>query len=206
VEKRQWQWIREDHITYAVWDIQFWHYVYTASLGFREMHHTVDAVPNGKSSMELYGLENGGSRVALVRPINRSAISHVESFLRMHGDHSVQHVAYGIRNLEVFVAEMKEKGFRFVGTVKQRADLFGPIKQIFAKRFDASLTPASGSFFEFVERPERTDEEGIADFFASSVAGQLYEDVEEEVARAEHECFVSDRTLTKGDGHEAPRN
>jgi len=141
--------------------------------------------------MELYGLEQGGSRIALVRPINRSAVSHVESFLCMHGDHSVQHVAYGIHNLEAFVAEMKSKGLHFVGNVKERTDLFGPIKQIFAKRFDATLTPAQGAFFEFVERPDQSDEAGIADFFVSSVAGELYEDVEEEVIRAEHDCFVN---------------
>ncbi|MDZ4285668.1 MAG: VOC family protein [Candidatus Sungbacteria bacterium] len=199
-DKKKWQWLKEDHITYAVWDIQFWRYVYTANLGFREIHHTADATPHGQSSMELYGLEQGGSRIALVRPINRSALSHVESFLRMHGDHSVQHGAYGIRNLEAFVAEMKEKGFHFVGKVKQRTDLFGPIKQIFAKRFDATLTPAQGPFFEFVERPERMDGAGIADFYASSVAGELYEDVEEEIAKAEQDCFVSGiRKIAEGD-------
>lgn len=192
-KKKEWQWLGVDHITYVVWDTQFWRSVYIHDFGFREIHHTPDASPNGKSSMELYGLEQGESRIALVRPINRSAISHVESFLRMHGDHSVQHVAYGIRNIEAFVAEMKEQGFHFVGMVKQRQDLFGPIKQVFAKRFDSSLTPAQGFFYEFVERPQHTDEQSLTDFFSSSVAEELYEEVEREQDQAlgmEDDCFL----------------
>lgn len=192
-EKKEWEWLDVDHITYVVWDIQFWRLVYVTNLGFREIHHTPDASPDSKSSMELYGLEQGKSRIALVRPINRSGISHVESFLRMHGDHSVQHVAYGIRNLEAFIHEMKDKGFGFVGAVKKRIDLFGPIKQIFAKRFDGNLMPAQGFFYEFVERPERTDEQGVAAFFSSSVAGELYEEIEheqEQVEAADEDYFL----------------
>lgn len=192
-KEKEWQWLDVDHITYAVWDIQFWRLVYVNNLGFREIHHTPDASPDGKSSMELYGLEQGESRIALVRPINRSGISHVESFLRMHGDHSVQHVAYGIKNIEAFVREMEEEEFHFVGAVKQREDLFGPIKQIFAKRFDGNLTPAQGFFYEFVERPERTDEQSLAAFFSSSVAGELYEELEREQEQAEapdDDCFL----------------
>lgn len=194
--KKEWQWLDVDHITYAVRDIQFWRFVYVNDFGFREIHHTPDASPNSdESSMELYGLEQGASRIALVRPINRSAISHVEIFLRMHGDHSIQHVAYGIRNIEAFVREMIGKGFGFVGAVKQREDLFGPIKQIFAKRFDVNLTPAQGSFYEFVERPKHAGKRvAMPAFFASSVAGELYEDVEREQKRVAgiEECFARD--------------
>ena len=184
----KWQWLGEDHITYAVWDIGAWRKVYVDDFGFREIHHTADASPDGSSSMELYGLEAGNSRIALVSPINRSSISHVEYFLRAHGDHSVQHVAYGIRNLEAFVSEMKSKGFHFLGDIKYRIDSFGPIKQIFAKRFDAHMTPAEGSFYEFVERPAQT-ETGFADFFSSTVAGELYEEVERDMVDDDGEPF-----------------
>lgn len=195
-----WQWLGEDHITYAVWDIELWRAVYVDCFGFREMHHTQDASPHGSSSMELYGLESGTSRIALVRPINRSSISHVEHFLRAHGDHSVQHVAYAVRNLEAFVLEMKSKGFHFLGDIKYRTDSFGPIKQIFAKRFDAHMTPAQGPFYEFVERPEQT-EVNLGDFFSSAVARELYEDVERDMADDDGEPF---KILSKDAGSNTP--
>lgn len=176
-----WQWLGEDHITYAVRDIEAWRRIYVDYFGFQEIHHTSDASPCGSSSMELYGLELGASRIALVSPINRTSISHVEYFLRKHGDHSVQHVAYAIRSLEAFVQEMKGKGFHFLGDIKYRTDSFGPIKQIFAKRFDPLLTPAEGPFYEFVERPMRAEVD-FADFFSSTVAEELYGDVEKDAA------------------------
>ncbi len=177
----EWQWLGVDHITYAVRDIESWRAVYIDCFGFREIHHTSDASPEGTSSMELYGLESVNSRIALVRPINRSSVSHVEHFLCKHGDHSVQHVAYAVRNLEAFVSEMRVKGFHFLGDIKYRADAFGKVKQIFSKRFDPGLTPADGVFYEFVERPVQT-EIGLADFFSGMVAKGLYEDVERDAA------------------------
>ena len=191
-KKKQWQWLDVDHITYAVWDIQYWRAVYMGDLGFREIHHTPDASPKGKSSMELYGLQNGRSRIALARPINRSSLSHLEVFLRMHGDHSVQHVAYGIKNIEAFVQEMEGRGFHFIGTIKQRTDQFGPIKQIFAKKFDENLTPAQGFFYEFVQRRKQTDKRGVADFFSSLVAEELYEELEDEQGKSAgaNDCFL----------------
>lgn len=183
-----WQWLGEDHITYVVRDIEAWRVVYVDYFGFHEIHHTADASPDGTSSMELYGLESGHSRIALVSPINRASLSHVEHFLRKHGDHSVQHVAYGIQNLEAFVSEMKAKGFHFLGNIKYRIDSFGQIKQIFAKRFDPSLTAAEGPFYEFVERPAQT-EIGFGDFFSNVVAGELYGDVEKDLANDDRRPF-----------------
>jgi hypothetical protein len=83
---------------------------------------------------------------------------------------------------------MKGRGFRFLGDIKYRIDSFGPIKQIFAKRFDPSLTPAEGSFYEFVERPAQA-EVSSADFFSSAVAGELYGDVERDAADDDGEPF-----------------
>ena len=189
METQNWEWLGVDHITYAVWDIAKWRAVYMDCFGFREMHYTSDACPNGTSSMRLCGLESGDSRIALVSPINRASISHVALFLDKHGDHSVQHIAYRIKNLEAFVQEMTDKQFKFVGGIKIRTDLFGPIKQIFAKRFDSSLSPATGSFYEFVERPEKTDGD-LSDFFSGAVAGELYDDVEKEILADDGEPFI----------------
>ncbi len=183
-----WQWLGQDHITYAVWNIESWRTLYVDYFGFHEIHHTPDASPDGTSSMELYGLESGHSRIALVSPINRVSISHLYYFLCKHGDHSVQHVAYAIENLEAFVREMKVKGFNFLGNIKYRIDSFGQVKQIFAKRFDPSLTAAEGPFYEFVERPTQT-EIGFEDFFSSVTAGELYGDVEREIAGDDGEPF-----------------
>ncbi|MDP3770194.1 MAG: VOC family protein [bacterium] len=193
-----WKWLGEDHITYVVRDIQAWRCVYMDVWGFKEIHHTADACPHGPSSMELYGLQAGRSRVALVSPINRTSISHVQTFLDVHGDHSVQHVAYAIQNLEAFVEEMKGRGFKFLGEIKQRSDAFGPIKQIFAKRFDARFTPGQGSFAEFVERPKKTRQKkilmtkrNVAGFFSSTVAGELYEDVEKDILNDVGDPFIA---------------
>lgn len=189
MEQKRWQWLGVDHTTYAVRDIELWRGVYVDLWGFREIHYTADANPDGSSSMRLYGLECGNERIALVSPINRSSISHVHHFLERHGDHSVQHVAIAVSNLEAFVEDMKCKQFKFLGNIKVRTDLFGPIKQIFAKRFDAHLTPAEGPFYEFVERPKDM-ESGLAEFFSSTVAGELYEDVENDIAHDNGEPFI----------------
>ena len=185
----KWKWLGVDHITYAVWSMDVWREIYVKMLCFREIHYTADACPGAPSSMELCGLESGNSRVALVAPIDRKATSHVTTFLDMHGDHSIQHVAYAIENLEAFVVEMKAKGFNFLGRIKVRSDSFGPVKQIFAKRFDASLTPAEGAFFEFVERP-KAGVGGAEEFFSSEVAAELYADVEGDIATDDGKPFI----------------
>lgn len=194
MEHQAWKWLGIDHITYAVWDIAAWRAIYIDCFGFKEIHHTADACPHGASSMELYGLESGNSRIALVSPISRTLVSHVEHFLNRHGDHSVQHVAYSIQNLEEFVEEMTEKKFRFLGKVKIRNDAFGSIKQIFAKRFDAYLTPAQGVFYEFVERSEEIDR-GVLSFFSSRVAEELYDDVERDMHQDDGAQFIDLTTV-----------
>ena len=190
----EWKWLGEDHITYAVRDIRLWRHFYVNVMGGREIHHTADVNPAGSSSMELYGIELGRSRIALVSPINRSATSQVESFLQKHGDHSIQHVAYAISNLEAFVAEMRQKGFRFLGGIKERADSFGPVKQIFTKRFDAIATSAvDGVFFEFVERKEKSAAAERDEAFSSDVANQFYKAVEAAGDTDDGESFVPKR-------------
>lgn len=52
-----------------------------------------------------------------------------------------------------------------------------------------------------MERPERVDASGVSEFFASSVAGELYDDVEEEIAKAEQGCFVSGIHKTTAEGY-----
>lgn len=189
---KQWKWLGEDHITYAVKDIQARRSVYVDVWGFKEIHHTADAWPNGPSSMELYGLQAGRSRVALVSPINRTSISHVQTFLDVHGDHSVQHVAHAIENLEAFVEEMKRRGFKFLGEIKQRTDAFGDIKQIFTKRYDKRFTPGEGPFAEFVERSKKIKrtKKGPAGFFSRSVAGKLYKEVEKDILNDIGDPFI----------------
>ena len=204
MEIRSWQWLGVDHITYAVWDIAKWRAVYVDDFDFREIHYTPDALPNGSSSMQLCGLESGDTRIALVSPISRSSVSHVEHFLRAHGDHSIQHVAYAIHNLEVFVARMSAKGFKFLGEIKTRSDSFGPVKQIFAKRFDPAMSVAEGAFFEFVERPEHIPGSSH-EFFSSKVAEELYADVERESKMDDGKPFI-DISHSKGEQDDSSGN
>ena len=186
----EWQWLGVDHITYAVWDITKWRAIYIDCFGFREIHYTHDACPGGASSMKLCGLEAGNSRVALVSPISRASISHVAIFLHRHGDHSIQHIAYAVHNLEKFVEEMISNKFKFLGSIKRRNDSFGPIKQIFAKRFDPFMDPAEGMFFEFVERHTQSTND-MSEFFSSATAEELYMDVEREMCVDDGESFIN---------------
>lgn len=194
---RSWRWLGVDHITYAVKDIQSWRSVYMDVWGFKEIHHTADACPNGPSSMELYGLQAGRSRVALVSPINRISISHVQTYLDVHGDHSAQHVAHAIHKLEEFVEEMEGRGCKFLGEIKQRTDAFGDIKQIFAKRYDKRFTPGEGPFAEFVERLKKTKKtkKSLAGFFSRPVAGKLYQEVEDDILNDVGDPFIDFMTM-----------
>lgn len=122
-------------------------------LGAEMFHDEPDTNPEDVSSMWLRGIVWDGVRIAFIVPHNRQEISQVQVGLDIHGI-GVQHVAIAIRNIEAFVEYLQETGiFRLLSPLHERADIFGPIKQVFAAPLDERWRADEGFFFEFVERP-----------------------------------------------------
>lgn len=195
--KNDWEIIGIDHFAILVKSLDAWLPVYTSLMRGKVFSTIRDANPNGASSMNLCGITMGGGRVsvALVEGIDRTEKSQVTKFVEQHGDHAVQHVAIAVRNIEALVAHMRANGVHFLGEILAREDAFGPLKQIFTKRFDAKLGPAEGPFFEFVERPQQSGAAKAADSFDAGFAQQLYKDVEEAQTEGDKETFFAFDTL-----------
>lgn len=175
-----------DHFAIAVKDIETWKRFYLNIPGAELFSETPDVNRKGRSSMHLCGIRIGGMSIALVQGIDREEKSQVTEFVKKHGDHSFQHIAIAVDDLRALVAWGKERGWRFNGSIKQRRDNFGAIRQIFAKKFDPDLCAVEASFYEFVERPQEGETFKAADSFSDDFAQDLYEDVEE----AGEETFV----------------
>lgn len=169
-----------DHIAIPVRNIKFWIHEYIKVQGGKLFHETPDANPDGKSSMHLCGILLGGVSIALIQGIDREEKSQVTKFVELHGDHSFQHIAIRVSNIKQFVRLAQKNGYQFLSEIHQRADSFGPVRQIFACRFDPSVSKDAAAFYEFVERPP----EGKSNFntagksFSNEFAKALYKDVE----------------------------
>ena len=161
VECVKWEITGQDHIAIAVQNSEEWALKYKA-LGAEVELVTSDSNPGEPSSMKLWKVNWGNIRIALIEPISREDLSQVEKFVRAHGDHSFQHVAIGVTNLDEFVRDMERIGANFLGPVLEREDAFGRLKQVFGCVFSAMSGPDEGQFYEFVERPSR-DENLAAD-------------------------------------------
>lgn len=180
-----------DHIAVAVRNIEATKKMYSL-MGGEVFHETLDASPKGASSMKLCGMKIGGISLALIEGIDRTEVSQVSAHVKKHGDHSFQHVAIAVDNLYAFVAWAVQNGFHFLGPIQDRADIFGEVKQIFARKFDQSLLSDEAPFYEFVERPGRSLEDfAAADSFSDAFAKEFYDQIEHATDACEDTIFFS---------------
>lgn len=190
---RQWEILGIDHIAILVKNIERWKQFYVRLLGGEIFYETEDANPQGLSSMKLCGIKinDGRFSLALVEGIDREEKSQVTRFIERHGDHAVQHVAIGVRNVKAFINDMRKEGVNFLGELLERKDAFGPVKQIFSKKFDLDLDSDEAPFFEFVERPQKGKTFASADSFSDDFAMELYQSIEDAHREGDGETFIN---------------
>jgi catechol 2,3-dioxygenase-like lactoylglutathione lyase family enzyme len=196
--ERNWKVLGVDHVAIAVKDIEAWKRVYIDLLGGENFFETEDAAPNGPSSMHLCGVKLGGYSVALIEGIDRKEQSQVSAFQKTHGDHSFQHLAVRVDNLDNFTRWAQARNFQFLGPVLERSDAFGPIKQVFARPFDPNLDPDQGNFYEFVERPignKFSASDVAGDSFSNDFAKELFGQIESAQRKGEALSFIDLKSL-----------
>jgi len=171
-------WLQKiDHITFVVGPetIRKWAWLYIEILGGKLVLRVDDTNPGQPSSMMLWCVDFGAFGVALVAGLDGEEKSHVTAFLEKHGDHSIQHVAFQVPNLDRFQEVMTEQvGLRILGPAHERHDGFGYVRQVFAKGYSGQHNPAETAFPEFVERPERKHEPFPEVSFSAKVGMSLY--------------------------------
>lgn len=186
-----------DHLAIAVEHLDRWmkHY---KSWGF-EIVYTPRGSEEGliegkKSAMRTFALRRGGWTVALVEGVNHERISQVNTYINMHGNHSVHHAALISNDLENMVKAWLAKGIQFrlnrnltsplerpaVDHIIHRGeDYGGPLLQCFTKPF-ARVKSRGGFFFELIERISwKENMEGRQPFHDPTVIG-LFESIEQE--------------------------
>lgn len=187
-----------DHIAVAVKDIEAAKRMYLL-MGGEIFHETKDAHPNGSSSMKLCGMKIGGVSLALVEGIDRGEVSQVSAHVKKHGNHSFQHVAIAVDNLRSFVGWAIRNGFQFLGPIQDRSDIFGEVKQVFARKFDAGIASDEAPFYEFVERPGRTQKDfASAESFSDEFAKEFYLQIEQGRISPEEIVFFDGRNPVVG--------
>jgi 4-hydroxyphenylpyruvate dioxygenase-like putative hemolysin len=183
---------RVDHVTYAVapGTIERWAHLH-ARLGGGEIVSRIDDVrPNDRqSSMKLWCVRFADFGVALVEGIDRDGESQVSAFVRAHGDHCIQHVAYAVDDLDTYLVELDAMGIKMRGSPVTRNDGFGPVKQVFTKGLSPG-DPAEASFLEFVERPRGADGEVAQLTFSADVGRAFYDQIEHARATNDEEPFA----------------
>ncbi len=179
-----------DHVAIAVKDLKRWKAQYL-SMGATVFFETDDASPGGSSSMKLCGLKLGEFSCALIEGIDREEKSQVSAFVEKHGDHSFQHVALAVDNIYVFVEWALEQGFHFLGSIQDRVDGFGQVKQIFGRKFDEHLAPDEGPFYEFVQRPNQEGRFVSANSFSDDFAREFFLEIEDAQHAGEGQTFVT---------------
>ena len=141
---------RIDHITYAVEAgmLEKWAWYHIEVEGGRLFKYYDDVAPdNPNSSMRLWCIGYEYFWIALIEGIDRAAKSQVTLFVEKHGDHSIQHVAYDVGNLDEFITRTTQYGVRFRGDI---VDL-GSNRQQFTKGHNTQ-DPAESTFTEYLSR------------------------------------------------------
>ncbi|MBI4121230.1 MAG: hypothetical protein HY457_03175 [Parcubacteria group bacterium] len=200
MSSREWEILGVDHVAIAVTPETFdgWRGVWSRLFGGSIFYDIADANPGGVSSMRLCGIKVGNLSIALISGIDRKEKSQVTKYVERHGDHSIQHIAVAVKNIEAFLEETRGKGIGFLGELLLREDAWGgEIKQIFGLPFDGKLHSDEAPFFEFVERPKDSGSFSSGESFSDDFAKRLYEEVEE-AARQEHTgVFIAREILEK---------
>ncbi len=145
-----------DHITCVVRPdtIKQWAWFYIDVLGGALTLRTDDTNPDGDSSMMVWTIDFADFGVALIAGIDRKEKSHVTAFVEKHGDHSFQHVAFQVQNLEGFCSQVSNFGVNVLGDTLARKDATGRyVKQVFGSPFHDRENSSLVGFYEFVERP-----------------------------------------------------
>ena len=197
--EQDWEILGIDHVAIAVRNIDVWEAFYVQGCGGKRFYKIEDANPDGPSSMRLCGIKVGGLSLALIQGIDREEVSQVTKYVAQHGDHSYQHIAVAVRNIEAYMRDLCGKGVSLLGELKQREDPTwgGEVKQIFALPFDPELDPDEAPFFEFVERPQKGASFTSGDSFSDDFAKALFQDVEAAAKSGKRKSFISAEALSK---------
>jgi hypothetical protein len=183
-----------DHVTYACakGTIERWAWFHIEVEGGTLINRIDDVRPDDPdSSMKIWCIDFGQFGVALIEGIDRAKKSQVTKFVDVHGDHSVQHVAYDTHDLDAFTAKIKSMGGTPRGRTLVRNDGFGILKQMFARGY-AEGDAATSAFPEYVERPEvkAGDFEGdTAITFAEETGKGFYDQIEDAVEAGDEAPF-----------------
>jgi hypothetical protein len=177
------QWVKKiDHVAYACAKgmIKKWAWYHIEVEGGTLITRIDDVDPTSEdSSMKLWCVSFGSFGIALVEGIDRKKRSQVSTFVELHGDHSVQHVAFATADLVAFLERLHAHGVSPRGDVYTRHDGFGVLRQVFCKGYSAQ-DAAEMSFPEYLERPSAGREGGGPQLSFSPDAGRvLYQQIEQ---------------------------
>ena len=182
-----------DHITFACATgmIKKWAWFHIEVEGGTLIYRSDDIRPaDPDSSMKLWCIDFGSFGVALIEGIDRASKSQVTTFVERHGDHSVQHIAFQVNDLEQFQNHFESMGGRARGPMLERVDGFGFVKQVFARGYSTG-NAAEASFPEYVERP-RVDSIQRAQITFDGKAGRgFYDQIEDAIANNDLEPSFS---------------
>ncbi len=183
--------VRVDHITYACAQgmLEKWAWYHIEVEGGRLVTRIDDVDPhNPNSSMKLWCIDYGTFGIALVEGIDRKEKSQVTLFAELHGDHSVQHIAYDTSNLEQFIERLQKYGCNVLGEPIAKKDAFGMLKQVFCRGY-SQLNPAENQFAEYVQRPKSIKEE-LEITFSQKAGKGFYRQIEEAMAQENRTTFT----------------
>jgi hypothetical protein len=184
--------VRVDHITYACAQgmLEKWAWFHIEVEGGKLIKRIDDVDPNNpNSSMKLWCIDYGAFGIALVEGIDRAEKSQVTLFAELHGDHSVQHVAYDTSNLDQFIERLENYGCNILGDPIAKRDAFGMLKQVFCKGY-SDLRPAENQFAEYVQRPRSIQEE-LEVTFSQKAGKGFYRQIEEVMAQGKKPRFTN---------------
>jgi hypothetical protein len=183
--------VKVDHVTYACAQgmIEKWAWFHIEVEGGKLIKRIDDVDPNNpNSSMKLWCIDYGDFGIALVEGIDRNEKSQVTLFAEMHGDHSVQHVAYDTTDLDKFIERLENYGFNVLGEPISKRDAYGMLKQVFCRGY-SQLRPAENQFAEYVQRPRSIQEE-LEVTFSQKAGKGFYRQIEEAMAKETKTTFT----------------